>query len=272
MARSKPNFFLDLVLSHWAVGLVFGVLIYLGGLAASHYMAQSSNQIIQAYHGAMKNFATVMAVVCLIAAIVSFIRRRFFGYLVNQARDLEDLRKIDWKDFESLVAEAYRRQGYHVIESPGRGPDGGIDLTLRHDGATHLVQCKQRTKANVGVKVVRELYGLLTAHEAASAILITTSDYTPDAREFAEGKPISLVTGPDLLQLIRSVQPKPAAPSTESPAPTPEPTTRPTATPPTCPRCGQPLVLRQARKGANAGNSFWGCSAFPTCRHSQDAC
>ncbi len=38
---------------------------------------------------------------------------------------------------------------------------------------------------------------------------------------------------------------------------------------PLCPRCGQPLVLRQAKKGANAGNSFWGCSAFPKCRYTK---
>ena len=33
-----------------------------------------------------------------------------------------------------------------------------------------------------------------------------------------------------------------------------------------CPRCNQPMVMRTARKGANAGNQFWGCSTFPRCR------
>jgi len=33
-----------------------------------------------------------------------------------------------------------------------------------------------------------------------------------------------------------------------------------------CPKCGAPLVLRTAKKGANAGNEFWGCSRFPKCR------
>lgn len=35
---------------------------------------------------------------------------------------------------------------------------------------------------------------------------------------------------------------------------------------PTCPKCGQAMVLRRARKGANAGQQFWGCSGFPACR------
>ena len=35
---------------------------------------------------------------------------------------------------------------------------------------------------------------------------------------------------------------------------------------PDCPKCGQPMVRRTARRGANAGSQFWGCSEFPRCR------
>ena len=35
---------------------------------------------------------------------------------------------------------------------------------------------------------------------------------------------------------------------------------------PVCPRCGQPMSLRTARKGPKAGSQFWGCSAYPNCR------
>lgn len=35
---------------------------------------------------------------------------------------------------------------------------------------------------------------------------------------------------------------------------------------PVCPKCSSPMVLRQAKTGANAGQEFWGCSAFPQCR------
>lgn len=34
-----------------------------------------------------------------------------------------------------------------------------------------------------------------------------------------------------------------------------------------CSRCNAEMVLRQATKGKNAGNEFWGCSAFPKCRN-----
>jgi ATP-dependent DNA helicase RecQ len=35
---------------------------------------------------------------------------------------------------------------------------------------------------------------------------------------------------------------------------------------PNCPKCNEPMVLRTAKQGSNAGNQFWGCSAFPKCR------
>lgn len=36
-----------------------------------------------------------------------------------------------------------------------------------------------------------------------------------------------------------------------------------------CPRCGNELTLRTAKKGKNAGSNFLGCSNFPNCRYSQ---
>lgn len=36
-----------------------------------------------------------------------------------------------------------------------------------------------------------------------------------------------------------------------------------------CPCCGKKLVLRTAKKGANAGKQFWGCSGFPKCRYAE---
>lgn len=35
---------------------------------------------------------------------------------------------------------------------------------------------------------------------------------------------------------------------------------------PSCPKCGGSMVRRTAKSGSNAGNSFWGCSQYPSCR------
>jgi ssDNA-binding Zn-finger/Zn-ribbon topoisomerase 1 len=35
---------------------------------------------------------------------------------------------------------------------------------------------------------------------------------------------------------------------------------------PDCPACGKLMVLRTAKKGTSAGQSFWGCSNYPDCK------
>ena len=78
---------------------------------------------------------------------------------------------MDWREFEMLTGEAFRRQGYDIVENGLGGADGGIDLILRKDGKTFLVQCKQWRHKCVDVKVVREMFGVLV-HEGADAMKI----------------------------------------------------------------------------------------------------
>lgn len=92
---------------------------------------------------------------------------------------------MSWRQFEQLAGEAFRRQGYAVEETGLGGADGGIDLKLRKDGKTTLVQCKQWQNRQVGVTVVREMYGLLMHHNAAAVKIVALGNYTPDAWNFA---------------------------------------------------------------------------------------
>ena len=145
--------------------------------------------------------------------------------------------------------------------------DGGIDLVLRGHGATVLVQCKQWRVLQVGVDKVREIYGVMTAEAANRAILVTSGTFTKDAWSFKVGKPLTLVDGPTLATLVSEVR-------THSPQlsqPTVKPRNRPTDAPPACPKCNAPMVLRTARRGANAGNSFYGCTRYPECKGIRDA-
>ncbi len=190
-----------------------------------------------------------------ISAFNSWRKRR----LLDSRKGIESIRSLGWKAFEELVAEAYRRQGYTVIENRGGGADGGVDVRLQKNGQTHLVQCKQWKTQKVGVNVIREMFGLMTAESAASAIVICSGIFTQEARNFAEGKAIDLVDGGQLEILIGQVRrvSREALPMRRQASAT------------LCPRCGSRLVLRTARKGANAGGQFYGCSAFPKCRHVQ---
>jgi hypothetical protein len=76
-------------------------------------------------------------------AAFSAVHRVRRAKLVDQQTGLDSLRHTPWKDFEVLVAEAFRRQGYTADYSLDTGPDGGVDILLKKAGRTALVQCKR---------------------------------------------------------------------------------------------------------------------------------
>jgi restriction system protein len=198
-----------------------------------------------------------------IGAAVSLIKRKKRANLfqsVAKQSGKSALNGITWREFEMLVGEWFRRQGYAVTETGGVA-DGGVDLILTKAGETYLVQCKQWKAYKVGVTIVRELLGVMAARGAAGGYLVTSGVFTDEARRFAEESNIALIDGEKLAHLISE---------TRAAQPTP-PQSRPTPAPqlpasPACPKCGSTMVLRHATKGAHAGSAFWGCSRFPGCR------
>jgi len=173
--------------------------------------ASSSNLFLAAIgksaaSGGYAFLAWMVLLLCCIAAIASFLRRRRRGQLLQSQTCMDSLRSMDWRSFELLVGEAFRRQGYSVEETGQGGADGGIDLKLRKDGTTTLVQCKQWRSQRVGVQVVREMFAILIHEGAASVKIVALGHYTPDATAFARGKPIELVDGYTLLSTVKTIQ------------------------------------------------------------------
>jgi restriction system protein len=155
--------------------------------------------------------------------------------------------------FDSLVSEAFRRKGFLVLDNIKDGPDGGVDLRLRKNGQVVFVQCKHWKARSVGVKVVRELYGVMAAKNVKHGIVVTYGEFTSEARGFAKANSIVLIYGPKLTQMIALVQ-------QSGNMHTPPEAVR------AYPKCGSEMVLRVAKKGAHSGKKFWGCSKFPDCR------
>lgn len=211
--------------------------------------------------------AWILALIFGVVAVLSAGLAKRKRALLDGQRDLESLRQLGWQEFEWLVGEAYRRQGYRVEESLGVGADGGVDVMLRKGNDVWLVQCKQWRTQSVGAPTIREIFGLVSHHQATGAIVITSGHFTRDALAFAEGKPIELINGKSLLDLVKSVQkPSAATGRVTTPPPLPSPAPVVSVSAPTCPACGSTMLLRMARKGPNAGNQFWGCPSYPRCR------
>lgn len=285
MARRKKSSpledFLELIaLLPWWAGVIVALISYviLHRFAQPLPVAaiQPGSVATAAVHSAGATLAGyaqfIVPALCLIGAGMSAWRRRTRQTLVRnmaQAKGADALDGMSWREFELLVGEAFRLQGFRVMETGGGGADGGVDLVLNKGNEKFLVQCKQWKAYKVGVEVVRELYGVMAARGATGGFVVTSGTFSGDAQEFAQGRNVKLIDGQRLFGLIRqakeSLRSKPS--SFQAEARSGRPKQESAAAPmPSCPKCGSAMVKRTARKGQNAGEEFWGCSTFPACR------
>lgn len=110
------------------------------------------------------------------------------------ADDLDPVRPVDYAamdpyDFEEAVAALCRRDGCTDAEVVGGAGDLGADvLATTPDGQRLVVQCKRYTDGNkVGSQDLQRFGGTCYAvHGADTAVVVTTSDFTEPALEYAE--------------------------------------------------------------------------------------
>jgi restriction system protein len=134
----------------------------------------------------------------LLAIYIAF-RQWRSGVPSDPSEQLEALRKMSWEDFSAAVCEAYRRQGYAVM--PSREP--GYDFTLAKDGRVALVQCRRWKVNQVGADPVRELARAVDRAQAFRGICLATGEFSVPARRIAAAEPVALVSGGELVMLIR---------------------------------------------------------------------
>jgi restriction system protein len=261
----------------WWAGVALAALLYL----VLHRVA--SQEVVAAVKpsemGAMvtqtlwKTLATfgqyLLPLICVAGAGMSAWRRRERRKLiadVGQSKAANVLDGMNWREFEMLVGEAFRLQGYQVVETGGGGPDGGIDLVLSKHTEKFFVQCKQWKAFKVGVEAVRELYGVMAAKGATGGFVVTSGRFTEEATRFASGRNLKLIDGPLVHGLIRQAKnAKGQTPERQTDQP-PMPAMVDATTTPECPTCAKPMVKRTAKRGAKMGSEFWGCTAYPACR------
>jgi len=254
VARRDKSILEDLVAIPWWVNIILAIISYpLVKYWIPSITSASQNLFIKAVSIGAPHLAPVVALVFLVAAAASAFNAWRKGELLERQRGIGTLRTVSWQEFEELVGEAYRRKGFSVTKTGGGGADGGVDLVLRKGGEKFLVQCKHWRMDKVGVKLVRELYGVVMAESASGGILISSGSFTREAQDFAKGKPLDLLDGRQLIEVIEEVRKKAMPDGNKSDDNL-------------CPLCGSAMVLRTAKRGVTVGERFWGCSAYPKCR------
>lgn len=115
-----------------------------------------------------------------------------------------NLMELSPGEFENLITNLFGKIGLET-KLTRASRDGGVDCVAFDNrpifGGKVVIQAK-RYKGTVGVSAVRDLYGTLMNEGASKGILVTTSGYGAASFEFANGKPLELLDGPQLLYLL----------------------------------------------------------------------
>jgi restriction system protein len=115
-----------------------------------------------------------------------------------------NLMDLSYKEFESLITNLFSRMGLEARQTQA-SRDGGVDCVAFDPrpifGGKVVIQAK-RYKNTVGVGAVRDLFGTMQNEGASKGILVTTSGYGSASYEFANGKPLELIAGTNLLYLL----------------------------------------------------------------------
>jgi len=116
-----------------------------------------------------------------------------------------NLMELTPTEFEGLITNLFERMGLDTKQTQA-SRDGGVDC-VAYDarpifGGKVVIQAK-RYRHTVGVSAVRDLYGTMQNEGATKGILVTTSGYGQASHEFANGKPLELIDGGNLLFLLQ---------------------------------------------------------------------
>lgn len=132
---------------------------------------------------------------------------RLDNELSNQL--LEELRKMDPYDFESVVADLLKAMGYGElgeVKVTKKSGDEGVDAIVNEDAlglSKIFAQAKRYSVDNlVQEKAIRDFLGSLAAHSVQKGVFITTSDFSDKAIGLAKNKSVILINGDKMAELM----------------------------------------------------------------------
>lgn len=129
--------------------------------------------------------------------------------IMAEVNSIPNLAQMDWEDFEHLVRELFSKiftKDGGEVQVTRASRDGGVDaIAFDNDpirGGKYVIQAKRYNNV-VPVSAVRDLYGTMINEGAVKGILVTTSYFGNDSRDFVKDKPISLIDGSNLVHMFQ---------------------------------------------------------------------
>ena len=179
------------------------------------------------------------------------------------------LKELDDHEFDKLISMLFKQRGYSVSTTEENNNDS-VDIVLKMDSEKTFVQFKHWRQYEVDLAVIEAFCAVMESESVPHGIVITTGLFTQDALDYSHGKHLLLINGVDLSQMVGALSAM-NDDSVDNETQTEEgqidnTTDEMPELEPLCPICSREMIKRTAKKGKNAGNTFWGCSQFPNCR------
>ena len=119
-------------------------------------------------------------------------------------------------EYEQLVCEHYRQQGYRAFKTPDSG-DYGVDVFAEKGKEKIAIQAKMYgdSSRKINRAAVMELYGAMVYFDCTNAVIVTNGEFLPDAIEVAQKLKIKTILFPKTIskQLVKNVQSEKKKPS-----------------------------------------------------------
>jgi restriction system protein len=140
-------------------------------------------------------YSYLLAIPLFAILLLSLKRRKY----IPDAKKKGGFSHLTWQQMEFAAREYYKSKGFLVKSHGGASADGGVDLIAKKRGRSILVQVKHY-KGKVGVKIVREMLGVLVDDSRFNEVhIITSSSFTRPALDLAKRHKIQLIGKSELI-------------------------------------------------------------------------
>ena len=204
--RKDLNIFDFLAQIPWWVSVTLSASFYLLLQYVIPYFENQGTLINEVHISLGPVFAPVIALALLAPVTFSFLKSSRKKKLYEMREEIKLIQELSWAQFQEQVAEAYRQAGYLTLKNDPFTSDPSVDLVLRKSANLYLLQSRYWRNRKLGLREVKNLFSIMHAKQASGAFLLTTGVFTNEARRYAVGKPINLVDGIQLTEMLDSIK------------------------------------------------------------------
>ncbi len=182
---SDNSLFAMLLRSPWWLSFVIALVLGLGGRALLP-----------------EGYVFIAPALAFPFVIAGFVALRKQWDLPSEARieeTVDAVAAMSWRDFSSLIEQAFQRDGYVVTRMTG-----AADFSMLKSGRKVLVCCRRWKAASQGVESLRELVAAREADDEVRELLyVSVAGMSDNALLYAQTNRVNLMLAPQLTRLLR---------------------------------------------------------------------